>query len=239
MTLYRRRLIKMRRKTTGLALVALISFIAGMTDAVGLVLSGDFVSFMTGNTTRAAIALGNGATHHGLVLLAAILIFVCGNALGVVLAHAASRPAFVVLGWVSVLLSIASTLSSPAAAASQFYLVVLAMGMVNATVEHVEGLPIGLTYVTGALSRFGRGIGRMIVGDRDFAWTMQIVPWIGMLAGAVVGALLVHQFAAKALLFVALMTLIVAFSTLIIPRALQHRYNQRIARHAALAEQLS
>lgn len=239
MTLYRRRLIKIRRKTTGLALVALISFIAGMTDAVGLVLSGDFVSFMTGNTTRAAIALGNGNVHHGLVLLAAILIFVCGNALGVVLAHAASRPAFVVLGWVSVLLSIASTFSSPTALMAQFYLVVLAMGMVNATVEHVEGLPIGLTYVTGALSRFGRGIGRLIIGDRDFAWTMQIVPWIGMLAGAVCGALLVHHFAAKALLFVALVTLIVAFLTLIIPRALQHRYSQRIARHAAIAERAS
>jgi uncharacterized membrane protein YoaK (UPF0700 family) len=239
MTLYRRRLIKIRRKTTGLVLVALISFIAGMTDAVGLVLSGDFVSFMTGNTTRAAIALGNGNTQHGLVLLAAILIFVCGNALGVVLAHAASRPAFVVLAWVSVLLSIASTFSAPASLISQFYLVVLAMGMVNATVEHVEGLPIGLTYVTGALSRFGRGIGRMIIGERDFAWTIQIVPWVGMLAGAIVGALLVHHFAAKALLFVALMALIVAFSTLIIPRALQHRYSQRIARHTALADQPS
>jgi uncharacterized membrane protein YoaK (UPF0700 family) len=200
-------------------------------------LSGDFVSFMTGNTTRAAIALGDGNVHHGLVLLSAILIFVCGNALGVVLAHAASRPAFVVLGWVSVLLSIASTFSSPASVLSQFYLTVLAMGMVNATVEHVEGLPIGLTYVTGALSRFGRGIGRLIVGDRDFAWTVQIVPWIGMLAGAVIGALLAHHFAAKALLFVALMALIAAFSTLIIPRALQHRYHQRIARRVALAEQ--
>ena len=35
-------------------------------------------------------------------------------------------------------------------------LMVLAMGMVNATVEHIEGLPIGLTYVTGALSRSRR-----------------------------------------------------------------------------------
>lgn len=235
MTLHRRRLIKIRRKTTGLALVGLISLIAGMTDAVGLVLSGDFVSFMTGNTTRAAIAFGNGDTHHALILLAAILIFVCGNALGVVLAHAASRPAFVVLGWVSVLLSIASTFTAPSAVVVQFYLVVLAMGMVNATVEHVEGLPIGLTYVTGALSRFGRGIGRLMVGDRDFAWTMQIVPWVGMLSGAVAGALLVHQFAAKALLFVAMMALIAAFLTLIIPPALQHRYRQRIARQTALA----
>ena len=41
----------------------------------------------------------------------------------------------------------------------RFYMIVFAMGMVNAAVEHIEGLPIGLTYVTGALSRFGRGCG--------------------------------------------------------------------------------
>jgi uncharacterized membrane protein YoaK (UPF0700 family) len=237
MTLHPRRLIQIRRRTTGFVLVGLISFIAGMTDAIGLTLSGDFVSFMTGNTTRAAIALGDGNTRHGLVLLAAIMIFIGGNAIGVVLAHAASRPAFVVLGWVSVLLAIASTFTAPSSLVSQFYLVVLAMGLVNATVEHVEGLPIGLTYVTGALSRFGRGIGRLLVGDRDLAWTMQIVPWVGMLAGAIVGALLAHHFAAKALLFAAVLALIIGFSTLIIPRALQRRYNQPIARQPALAEQ--
>ncbi|MGG2477383.1 DUF1275 family protein, partial [Rhizobium sp. BR5] len=49
----RRNIIRARRTGTGIALVAAISFIAGMTDAVGLYVSGDFVSFMTGNTTRA------------------------------------------------------------------------------------------------------------------------------------------------------------------------------------------
>jgi uncharacterized membrane protein YoaK (UPF0700 family) len=230
MTLHQRRLIAMRRKTTGLVLVALISFMAGMTDAVGLMLSGDFVSFMTGNTTRAALALSNGDVRHAMVLLVAILVFVAGNALGVVLAQAASRPAFVVLGWASVLLSIASTFAAPPASLPQFLLIVLAMGMVNATVEHVEGLPIGLTYVTGALSRFGRGIGRLIVGDRDMGWTVQIVPWIGMLAGAISGALLTHRLGDKALLFVALTALVIAFSTLVIPRALQHRYRRRVVR---------
>jgi uncharacterized membrane protein YoaK (UPF0700 family) len=103
------------------------------------------------------------------------------------------------------------------------------MGMVNATVEHIEGLPIGLTYVTGALSRFGRGIGRYLMGDRDVAWTIQIVPWIGMLGGAVLGALLVRKFGAEALWFVSLIALIVAIATIFIPRPLQQRLNQRIA----------
>jgi uncharacterized membrane protein YoaK (UPF0700 family) len=39
---------------TGLVLVASIALLAGITDATGLMLTGNFVSFMTGNTTRAA-----------------------------------------------------------------------------------------------------------------------------------------------------------------------------------------
>jgi uncharacterized membrane protein YoaK (UPF0700 family) len=225
----RRSLIKIRRKATGLVLAGSIAFLAGMTDAVGLVLSGDFVSFMTGNTTRAAIALAAGDLRHGLVLLFAILAFVAGNALGVVLAHAVPRRTFVVLASVSITLAVASMLSAPAMLLAQFYLIVLAMGMVNAAVEHIEGLPIGLTYVTGALSRFGRGIGRFLMGDRDIAWTIQIVPWVGMLAGAVLGAVLVHLFGAEALWFVSMVALLVAIGTLFIPRPLQQRFGHRIA----------
>lgn len=224
----RRRLIKTRRRVTGLFLVASIAFLAGMTDAVGLILTGNFVSFMTGNTTRAAIAFGTGDFGHAVVLFSAILTFVAGNALGIVVAHVAERRAFVVLACVSILLAAAGGITQPSLVLVQFYLVVLAMGMVNATVEHIEGLPIGLTYVTGALSRFGRGIGRFLLGDRDFAWTVQIVPWSGMISGAVIGALLAGALGAGALWLVSMVALVLALSTLFIPRPLQRRFNQRL-----------
>jgi hypothetical protein len=89
----RRRLIKTRRTVTGLLPVASIAFLAGMTDVVGLMLTGNFVSFMTGNTTPAAIALGTGDFGHATVLFSAILTFIAGNALGIVIAHAADRRA--------------------------------------------------------------------------------------------------------------------------------------------------
>jgi uncharacterized membrane protein YoaK (UPF0700 family) len=224
----RRRLIKTRRRVTGLFLVASIAFLAGMTDAVGLMLTGNFVSFMTGNTTRAAIAFGTGDFGHAVVLFSAIFTFVAGNALGIVVAHVAERRAFVVLACVSILLAAAAGITQPSLVLVQFYLVVLAMGMVNATVEHIEGLPIGLTYVTGALSRFGRGIGRFLLGDRDFAWTVQIVPWSGMISGAVIGALLASALGAGALWLVSMVALVLALSTLFIPRPLQRRFNQRL-----------
>ncbi len=221
----RRRLIKTRRTVTGFLLVASIAFLAGMTDAVGLMLTGNFVSFMTGNTTRAAIAIGTGDFGHAVVLFSAILTFMVGNALGIVIAHAADRRAFVVLACVSILLAIAAGFAEPSLVLVQFYLVVLAMGLVNATVEHIEGLPIGLTYVTGALSRFGRGFGRFLLGDRDFFWTVQIVPWSGMISGAVIGAFLARTFGSHTLWLVSMVALV----TLFIPRPLQCHFSQRLA----------
>jgi uncharacterized membrane protein YoaK (UPF0700 family) len=226
----RRKIIHRRRTATGLALVGAISFVAGMTDAVGLILSGDFVSFMTGNTTRAAIAFAGGDYGHALVLFIAIWVFILGNALGIVLAHTVSaRRAFVVLAGVSVLLAIASMLSPTEYSRLQFYLVVLSMGMINATVEHIEGLPIGLTYVTGALSRFGRGIGRWLIGDRNpTGWLIQCVPWTGMACGALTGAFLTGYSPDNALWIVSLAAFCVALATAFLPRPLQLHFQQPI-----------
>jgi uncharacterized membrane protein YoaK (UPF0700 family) len=225
----RRHLVRTRRTVTGLLLVASISFIAGMTDAVGLMLTGNFVSFMTGNTTRAAIAIGTANFTHAAVLLAAIATFVIGNALGIVVAHNTERRAFAVLCSVGILIGIASIVSGSGEQLLQFYLVVLAMGMINAAVEHIEGLPIGLTYVTGALSRFGRGIGRFLMGDRDLAWRIQIVPWLGMISGASLGAVLAAAVGSRALWIVSLLCIVAALATLFIPRPLRRRFNQSLA----------
>ncbi|CAH0196345.1 hypothetical protein SRABI05_01705 [Agrobacterium fabrum] len=224
----RRNIIRARRTGTGIALVAAISFIAGMTDAVGLHLSGDFVSFMTGNTTRAAISLEAGVYSHAAKLLFAIVAFVAGNAGGIVVAHKFDRSILAVLVGVGLLVAIAALLCGDAFALTQFYLVVFAMGMVNAAVEHIEGLPIGLTYVTGALSRFGRGIGRFLLGERSLDWGIQIVPWLGIISGAISGAVLGATLQSGALWVVAATVFAVAIATLVIPRSLRHRYNQRV-----------
>ncbi|PDT16911.1 hypothetical protein CO670_09220 [Rhizobium sp. J15] len=227
----RRRIIRTRRTVTGVVLVGAISFLAGMTDATGLLLTGDFVSFMTGNTTRAALALSDGNLNHAAVLVSAILVFVLGNAAGIVISHVSQRRIFVMLGSVSLVLAIASMLTMRDMLMMRFYMIVFAMGMVNAAVEHIEGLPIGLTYVTGALSRFGRGIGRWIIGDRRLDWTIQIVPWGGMVLGAIAGAVLTRLVGAHALWLVSLFAMGLAFAAMLIPRPLQRRFNQKIAAH--------
>ncbi|RUM21573.1 DUF1275 domain-containing protein [Rhizobium phaseoli] len=231
----RRRIIRTRRTLTGIALVGAISFLAGMTDATGLLLTGDFVSFMTGNTTRAALSLSDGNLYHAAVLISAIVVFVLGNAAGIVIAHVSERRIFVVLGCVGLVLALASMTTGQSMMLASFYLIVCSMGMVNAAVEHIEGLPIGLTYVTGALSRFGRGIGRWIIGDRRVEWTIQIVPWGGMIAGAIAGAVLTRLTGAQALWLVSVFAMALAFAAMFIPRPLQRRFNQKLAAHRSAA----
>ena len=90
--------------------------------------------------------------------------------------------------------------------------------MLNAAVEEVNGLPVGLTYVTGALSRFGRGLGRWLLGERRNGWRVQLIPWGGMFIGAVIGALLEQQMGLRALWVSGALAVALGVVTLLIPR---------------------
>ena len=208
------------RGRVGLLLVAGLSVLAGMTDAIGFMASGDFVSFMSGNTTRLAVAIsaGDGGLTARLVLL--IATFILGNALGVIVSRLSRRHALPLLLSIGALLCGAALLpwsdTLPALLAA-----IIAMGMLNAAVEQVNGVPVGRTYVTGALSRFGRGLGRWLMGERRNGWRMQLIPWAGMFVGAVIGALLEQQLGLRALWVSGALAGVMGLATLAIPRRWQ------------------
>ncbi|AZL74432.1 YoaK family protein [Pseudomonas oryziphila] len=222
----RRARLQVLRGRVGLGLVAGLSVLAGMTDAIGLLALGDFVSFMSGNTTRLAVAISQADLALMLRLALAILSFVLGNALGVLLARHFRRRASPLLLVVAGLLAFAAAwplaTSFPALVAA-----ILAMGMLNAVVEQVNGLPIGLTYVTGALSRFGRGLGRWLLGERRHGWRVQLVPWSGMLLGAAIGAWLEQRLGLLALFASCGLACVLALVSRFIPRAWQLGYMPR------------
>jgi uncharacterized membrane protein YoaK (UPF0700 family) len=214
------------RGRVGLGLVACLSVLAGMTDAIGFMATGDFVSFMSGNTTRMAVAISDGELGLVLRLLLLVATFVVGNALGVVVSRLAGHRAL------PLLLSIGALLCASAAWPFEQQLpalvaAIIAMGMLNAAVEEVNGLPIGLTYVTGALSRFGRGLGRWLLGERRNGWRVQLVPWSGMFAGAVLGALLEQHLGLQALYVSGLFAALLGIASLKIPRRWQLGYKTR------------
>ncbi|QXH98508.1 DUF1275 domain-containing protein [Pseudomonas monsensis] len=214
------------RGRVGLALVASLSVLAGMTDAIGFMASGDFVSFMSGNTTRLAVAISDGDFGLTVRLIILVATFIVGNALGVLVARLGGRRAL------PLLLCIASLLCAAAiwpydAQLPALLAAIIAMGMLNASVEEVNGLPVGLTYVTGALSRFGRGLGRWLLGERRNGWRVQLVPWSGMFIGAILGAVLEHHFGLKAMLASGVLAAMLGVLSLAIPRRWQLGYMPR------------
>jgi uncharacterized membrane protein YoaK (UPF0700 family) len=194
-----------------------------MTDAIGFMATGDFVSFMSGNTTRLAVAISEGDFGLMLRLLVVVATFIGGNTLGIVVSRMTGRRALPLLLCIAALLSAAAALPLTAQLPA-LLAAIIAMGMLNAAVEEVNGFPIGLTYVTGALSRFGRGLGRWMLGERRNGWRVQLIPWTGMFAGAVIGALLEQQLGMKALLFSGLLSAVLGFAALKIPRRWQLAY---------------
>lgn len=169
----------------GLPLATLLSALAGYVDAVGyLRLNHVFVSYMSGTTTIFAVAMGGGDAplwHRAVEVLG---LFVVGVVLGSLLGIAARRwhtPA--VLAAVAALLAVA-----PAVPSDPVVPMVLAMGALNAAMEHAGPVHVSLTYVTGTLVKFGRGLAQLVARQTHGAsWMAPSLPWIGLFAGAIAG----------------------------------------------------
>ena len=76
----------------GLVLAAILAALAGMVDVIGyLHLKGLFISFMSGNSTQLAAALGGGDLGGAATIAELITLFVLGAAGGQVLADFTGR----------------------------------------------------------------------------------------------------------------------------------------------------
>ncbi|MBN8925389.1 MAG: hypothetical protein BGO51_08815 [Rhodospirillales bacterium 69-11] len=165
------------------ALAAGMAFLAGATDIAGLVRLRDlFVSFMSGNTTLLGLALGQADLPHAGRIAAVIGLFVAGAAAGTVLATLLPRRhALAVMAATTALL--AAALPWPPAAP---WILIVAMGLLNAAMTRIGRASVSLTYVTGTLVRVAQGIGLLLCGRRPAAgWALQAALWLCLLAGAV------------------------------------------------------
>jgi uncharacterized membrane protein YoaK (UPF0700 family) len=168
-----------------LVLAGLLAALAGMVDVIGyLHLQGLFVSYMSGNSTQLAAALGQGNLGGAGTIAKLIVVFVLGAAAGQMLAGFTGEWHMSwVLAGVIVLLTIAGLL---AAAPEPM---VFAMGALNASMHRAGNIPVSLTFVTGVLVRFGQGLGDFLTRrSGELKWSAQAVPWLGLIAGATVGS---------------------------------------------------
>ncbi len=65
----------------------------------------------------------------------------------------------------------------------------LAVGVLNASVHQMGGVKVSLTFITGALARFGTGLANLLSGRQaSREWLWQLPLWLGFAGGALAGA---------------------------------------------------
>jgi uncharacterized membrane protein YoaK (UPF0700 family) len=201
-------------------------FLAGATDVYGLSKLRDlFVSFMSGNTTSLGVAIGSGDGGRAATAAVLVALFVLGAALGTVLAEwSGSWHSVVVMAAVTVLLTIAAAFPS-----LTIHTIVLAMGALNAAFSRVGVSSVSLTYVTGALVKFGQGLGRLLIGrgGGDWSWTVQGFMWLCLLAGGVAGRCTQTVLAGKEVWTLVGLAALLTWAAVSGPRPTPHRRQYR------------
>jgi len=179
----------LRYKRRHWALAAGLSALAGYADANAFVhLGGYFVSFMSGNSTRLGVGL---ATQLESAALAGGLIslFVVGVMLGALLNKTSDKAGGVrVLVLVSATLVLASGLASAGAANFAIAALACAMGAMNGVFQREGEVSIGVTYMTGTLVRMGQRLAAALTGGARWDWLAYLSLWLGLVAGAALGA---------------------------------------------------
>lgn len=172
-------------------LALLLAALAGYVDAAGFLASGGyFVSFMSGNSTRAGVGMANAAEAAGPALLL-IACFVAGTVGGALLRRmlrGERRDGGLLLA-VAAMLALAALSLPMAQRLVALGLLAAAMGALNLASEADGEVRVGLTYMTGTLVKLGLRIAEALGGGARWGWLPFLALWAALVAGGVLGAL--------------------------------------------------
>ncbi|GJE27156.1 YoaK family protein [Methylobacterium organophilum] len=205
--------------TTRIPFALALSALAGAADSIGfLEFSQLFMSFMSGNTTRFGTAVSHadwvGTFRFGSV----IALFCVGAFFGTLLAAWSGRWRLTVL-LIAQAVFLAIGLYVPNGSEAfplHAYPIVFALGIQNATLQDGEGRSIALTYVTGAVVRFGTGLANMVLHKPAPSFWIQAPLWSALTVGAIAGGTLHIYFGEQAFLFPAALAAILSAIALIL-----------------------
>jgi uncharacterized membrane protein YoaK (UPF0700 family) len=189
----------LRHPKSEIGLAVLLAVLAGYVDALGFIsLGGFFVSFMSGNSTRLGIGIADGvpafvATAGGLIAL-----FVAGVVLGTLAAAGRGRRREIALGIATLLLLSAAALETGGRSGLSIAAMALAMGVMNTVFERNGEVSIGVTYMTGTLVKMGQRIAGALLGGSRTAFLPYGLLWLGLVAGAIIGAMAHGRFGLSA-----------------------------------------
>jgi uncharacterized membrane protein YoaK (UPF0700 family) len=195
-------------------LAGTLALVAGAIDAFTLLSYDVFTSFMSGNTTRTALLLGQGKLEESGRHFLPIPLFVIGAFAGALLLHGRStRPFRRLCSVIGVLLAVGLVLSHIADAHVWLAVVIfsLAMGILSCTLTRVGGESLGLGFVSGNLHKLGMRLAEAARGspnpilldanrDRLQGAGVLFLVWSCFFLGATLGAAATSHFGLCALL---------------------------------------
>ena len=176
-----------------------IAGLAGFVDAMGFITAdGYFVSFMSGNTTRLGVDSA-ARPEAALVPAALILCFVSGVTIGALIAdRRPGKPKSAVLALSAMLIGIGAVAHAFGSVPLFVGASALAMGAINNAFRREGEVAVGVTYMTGALVRFGQGLAARLAGETVKGDLAHLLLWASLAAGAVLGAAMTMAFPSPA-----------------------------------------
>lgn len=175
----------MQRRDVGRT--ALLCVIGGSADAIAFLRYDTFVGAMTGNTVLLGIDIAEGKLDRAgfhLGIVAAFLAAVVITEIALKLKIPPSLP----LTLTALMLGGSEFISGQWSAA----ICASALGMQNAAVRSIAGVPINTVFITGNLVRLGTAAPEPSAPQRQATLAVLTLSWVAYAAGAVAGALALH-----------------------------------------------
>lgn len=166
---------------------ALLCVVGGASDAIAYLRFGTFVGAMTGNTVLIGIAIAQGHGASAVYHIAIVAVFL----MAVIATRAAfdfAMPVFVPLMLTAIMLCLSGLIASPWGAA----LGAAALGMQNAAVRRIGGVPVNTAFITGDLIRLGVAVPEAGAPAPNPEVVLLATAWVAYAAGAVLGAVALH-----------------------------------------------
>ncbi|WP_427016674.1 YoaK family protein [Pseudarthrobacter sp. P1] len=185
-----------------IALACGLAAVAGLVDAVGFIhLGGFFVSFMSGNSTRAGAQLAQGSVHGFVLAFGLVAAFLAGVLCASLLRRRVPRlKRMAVLSLVAIVLVLAVVMFDAGLWVPLVPpMMAFAMGAENVVFERGGEVSIGLTYMTGTLVKLGQGLAAALAGGEKWGWLRYFLLWAALSAGSVMGGFGYHLLGLDAL----------------------------------------
>lgn len=183
-----------------------LSLLAGYIDALGfLALGGVFVSFMSGNSTRFSVGFSQAPmTLAALLPLGIIALFLTGVVLGRLIRHyIPRRPCSSILFCMLACLTLGASFYQIGLTVITVPLMAISMGMANNIFMRKGEVSIGVTYMTGTLVKLGQNFASHLLKESRWQWLPYLFLWLGLIFGAVLGAISFQYFDLAGLWFAA------------------------------------